>query len=186
MTVDIVVLGVVLLFAVLGAFSGLVLQVFRMLAALAAAYLAWTQSARLAALFPGFLERHEAYRQFFFTTVLFVVLLLVLGLLTKLVLRLFWKPGSPLRPLDRLFGALLGAFKGAILMGFILAALLLAQQSGGLRLRGVDMENSLSVKLVRRYGPELLGKLRAANLLPLRQGEESTGDEARKSTDGGP
>lgn len=134
-TLDLVVLGILLLFAVAGAFTGALRQVVQLLGVVAG----WLAARHLAPRLAGpLLGSHPAsWERGALAAGCFVAGVLVVSLLGKAVARRVQGPGGSPGPTDRALGALLGGAKAALGCWVLLSALALARgplEVGGWRL----------------------------------------------------
>ncbi len=154
MVIDLVILGVVLLFAVLGALSGAARQVAN-LVALGAAYFAARQlgpvvAPRLAEAVNGPLLAGVVLGTLL---VFLVVLFAVRYALTSLLRWLLGARDEEGRAMDQFLGFVLGALKAGLVAYVVLSGLTFVEQHvavAGRRL-GVSPEGSVAVTLARRY-----------------------------------
>jgi len=120
--IDIVILAFVLLFTILGVRSGLIKSLFRLSAWIGGAAGAWFGSDIVEKWLQANIASLPPYAaQFSASLIAFCIPLILLSLLGFLLHKLI--SASPLSPLNRLGGALLGFLKGAIL-GFLMLSLL--------------------------------------------------------------
>lgn len=140
-TLDLVVLGLLLLFAVAGAFSGFLRQLVQLLAVvggwLAARFLAPRLAGALLAGHP------PAWQRGALAGVTFLAAAFLVGLVGHALARRLHGPGGRPGPVDRALGALLGGLKAGLGAWVLLSALALARGPivvGSLRLdvRGSD------------------------------------------------
>lgn len=154
MVIDLVILGLILLFAVLGALSGAARQVAN-LVALGAAYFAARRlgpvlAPRLAEAMDGPLLVGVVVGTLL---VFLVVLFAVRYALTSLLRWLLGARDEEGRAMDQFLGFVLGALKAALVVYVVLSALTFVEQNvavAGRRL-GLSPRGSVSVTLARRY-----------------------------------
>ncbi len=157
-TLDLVVLGLLLLFAVAGAFSGALRQVVQLLGVVAGWLAARHLAPRLAGALLGW--RAPSWQRAAVAAACFVAAALLVGLVGGWVARRLHGPGGKPGPADRGLGALLGGAKAGLAAWVLLSALALAGGPlvvGGFRLdvRGSDF-GALAARhnLLTRAAPE--------------------------------
>lgn len=123
-TLDLVVLGFLLLFAVAGAFSGLLRQVVQLGAVVAG----WLAAAHLAPRLVGPVlgSRPQPWERGALAVACFAGAVALVGLVGRAVARELQGPGGAPGPTDRALGALLGGLKAALAAWVLLSALALA------------------------------------------------------------
>jgi membrane protein required for colicin V production len=155
MTIDLIILGLVLLFAVVGALTGGAKQIANMVALA----VAWFASRKLGPFVGPRLADALGGVPLLFGVVLgslliFIgVLVAVRYALTALLERLFGARNPENRGVDGAIGFVLGGLKVAVISYVVLSALVFAEQNvvvAGKRL-GVSPKDSLSFGLARRY-----------------------------------
>ncbi len=162
-TLDLVILGLLLLFAVAGAFSGALRQLFRLGGVVAG----WLAASRLAPRLAGpVLGSHAtSWQRAALAVGCFVAAVLLVGLLGRAVAKRLQGPGGSPGPADRAAGALLGGLKAGLAVWVLLSALALARGPivvGSFRL---DVRASDFGSLAARYNlleaaaPEEAGRL---------------------------
>lgn len=154
---DVLVLVIVVLFGVFGLLSGLLLQVLRLAATVAAVLVAVRFSGPVMAAWPGTLASHPGVREFLFPAVLFCGTYLVLALMARLVVKVVHGTGPTVSATDRILGGLAGVLKGAVLSYFLVSLLLSVQAEVGRPMPGLDADRSWAASLVRNYS---LGRVR--------------------------
>jgi uncharacterized membrane protein required for colicin V production len=139
-TLDLICLLVLFLGASVGAMSGAVRQLFQLAvvvgAVLGARFFSAPVAAALGSVLPPSAARPVA------AAVLFVVLVVALGLVSKLVVGLAEAAGALRGPLDRGLGALLSGTKAALTLWLALSALTL--WGGDLPLKRLDLDPDTS------------------------------------------
>lgn len=154
---DLLVLVIVVLFGVFGLWSGLLLQVFRLVATVVAVLVAIRFSGPTLEAWPGLLASHPGVRDFLFPAALFCGTYLVLALLARLVVKLVHSTGTTVSATDRILGGIVGVLKGAVLSYFLVSLLLSAQAEVGRPMPALDADRSWAASLVRTYS---LGRVR--------------------------
>jgi membrane protein required for colicin V production len=139
-TLDLLCLLILLLGAAVGAMSGAVRQLFQLGVVVGAVIGARFFSEPVAAALGGVLPKAAARPVG--AAVLFVVLVIALGLLSKLVVGAAEAAGALRGPVDRGLGALLSGFKAALTLWLALSALTL--WGGGLQLKRVNLHPETS------------------------------------------
>jgi membrane protein required for colicin V production len=124
-TLDLAVLGLLLLFAVAGAFSGALRQLFQ-LGGVVAGWLAATHLAPWLAR-PVLGARPQPWERGALAVACFVAAVVLVGLVGRAVARRLQGPGGSPGPLDRALGALLGGAKAGLAAWVVLSALALAR-----------------------------------------------------------
>ncbi len=190
-TLDLAVLGLLLLFAVAGAFTG----ALRQLVKLGAVVAGWLAARHLAPLLSGPVlgARPGAWQRGLLAAVCFVAVVLLVGLLGRAVARRLQGPDGRPGPVDRAAGALLGGVKAGLAAWVLLSALALARGPvvvGSLRLdlRGSDFgalaaRHNLLEAAVPRQARLLERLLQAARDPASRQRLRLGGAEARRLLD---
>lgn len=148
-TIDVAVLGALLLFAVAGAIGGALRQVVTLAAVVAGWLSARHLPARLAPTLLG--PRPPAWERAALAAACFVAAVIVVSLLGRAVARRLQGPEGRPGPVDRALGALLGGAKAALGCWVLLSALALARAPvtvGGLKL---DVRASDFGSLAARY-----------------------------------
>lgn len=148
-TLDLVVLGLLLLFAVAGAFTGALRQVVQLLGVVAG----WLAARHLPPLLVGPLlgSRPPPWQRGALAAACFVGAVILVGLLGRAVARRLHGPSGRPGPVDRALGALLGGAKAGLAAWVLLSALALARGPlvlGSLRL---DVRSSDFGSLASRH-----------------------------------
>jgi membrane protein required for colicin V production len=162
-TLDLVILGLLLLFAVAGAFSG----ALRQLTHLASVVAGWAAARYLAPRLAGPLlgARPPAWERGALAAGCFLGAMLLAWLLGRAIARRLHGPGGEPGPLDRAAGALLGGAKAGLAAWVLLSALALARGPivvGSLKLdlRGSDFGSLASRhNLLEAAAPKEAGRL---------------------------
>ena len=142
---------VVVLFAVLGLMSGLLLQVLRLVAAAVASYVALCWSGPAMDAIPGLLAGSPELRRALFPIGLFLATYIVLSLIAKLISAGVHGASTSLTLVDRTLGAVAGALKGLVLCWFLVAVLLATEAASGNEFPRLDTRGSRAAALVRKY-----------------------------------
>lgn len=148
---DLLVLIILVLFGVFGLVSGLLLQVLRLAATVAAVLVALRFSGPAMLAWPTLLQDHPAVRDFLFPAVLFCGSYLVLALLARLLVMLVHRTSPTASVTDRVLGGLVGVLKGGILSYFLVSLLLSAQAEVGRPMPALDAERSWAAAFVRAH-----------------------------------
>lgn len=159
MTLDLAVLGLLLLAAVAGAVSGALSQVLRLLGVVAG----WVAARFLAPMLAAKFGVHGAAGRAALAASVFVGAWLVVGLVARGVRRSLDDDGEP-SVLDRLLGALLGAAKGALVAWVLLSLLALLGGRLALGTLVVDGRSSRAAALAARHDLLSLADPEAARL----------------------
>lgn len=175
---DSIFIGVVVLFAVLGAVTGLLLQVLRLAAAAGGAMAALSLSGPAIKAWPV-LDRYPALQEILFPLVIFVASYVVLSLIARLVVAVFRKTAPVLSWADRLWGALVGALKGVVLVWFTVSVLLAAEASTGRSVEHLGTRDSRVVALVREWPVGRAAELAKAGVEEVRVDLGKVGEKAR-------
>mgnify|MGYP000952626956 CR=1 FL=1 len=162
MLMDAIAVVVLVLFAVTGLLSGLLLQVLRLVASAIAAGAALSLTGPAMKAFPMFADQPAA-REVFYPFLIFTSLYLVLDLVARLVASAMHVAAGPLSLADRLGGLLLGAAKGLVLVYFLVSVGLATEASTGGRLQGLDSKSSKVAGLVREWP---VGRLKELTRMP--------------------
>jgi membrane protein required for colicin V production len=147
---DSAVVAVIVLFAVLGALTGLLLQVLRLVAAAAAAVAALELAEPALAAFPGLLAAYPAVRPIAFQVGIFTIAYVALSILARVVRGLIHGGDGGLSMADRLTGAIAGAAKGAVVAWFIVSVLIAAEERIGRPVPRLETEGSTAAEVVKR------------------------------------
>jgi uncharacterized membrane protein required for colicin V production len=148
---DGLVLGLVILFALLGLLAGFVLQVLRLGVTAASAAVALYFAAPLMAALPNVLQAQPAAREILAHFALFTACYLVLDVAARLVAAALRTAAGPLSVLDRLAGVLMGAVKGAVLAYFLVSVILATEASSGGRYARLETGRSMAASWVRSW-----------------------------------
>jgi len=148
-TLDLVVLGLLLLFAVAGAFSG----ALRQLVQLAGVVAGWLAARHLAPRLAGPLlgARPPAWERGALAAACFVAAVLAVGLLGRAVAARLQGPGGSPGAVDRALGALLGGAKAGLGAWVLLSALALAPGPVALGAWRLDVRSSDFGSLAARH-----------------------------------
>jgi uncharacterized membrane protein required for colicin V production len=164
--VDLAFLSIVLLFIALGFWTGLLMQVFRLLSLLGAISLSLFASKHLAGIFPDFLQQRPEMRTGLFAFLTFMLAYIAFLLIAQTVVRLFRATAPVLSFMDRVLGAILGACKGIIVSVF-LALLILFTTKGDSPLvaksRVITAVHKQLGNLVQGFNRTLEGKEKTRN-----------------------
>ncbi|MBI3571583.1 MAG: CvpA family protein [Gammaproteobacteria bacterium] len=127
---DLLILGIVAIFAVLGAWRGLMREAISLLTWVLSCVLAWFYAAPISRLFRGFIE-DAALRQLS-AFVLIFVLVFVLGLAASWLIHKYFPLKRRLRLVNNLLGGVVGAARGAVIViaVFLVAGLTSIPQRG--------------------------------------------------------
>jgi uncharacterized membrane protein required for colicin V production len=142
---------IVLFFAVLGFWTGFLMQVLRLVSVVGAIFLSLFASRHLANLVPGLLAQRPEMRTGLFAFITFILAYIALILLAQAVVKLLRAVAPMLSFVDRILGALVGALKGAVLATFLIL-LVLFTTKGESRLVN---ESQIMIAL-RKQLPELV------------------------------
>jgi membrane protein required for colicin V production len=159
LTLDLAVLGLLLLAAVAGAVSGALSQVLRLLGVVAG----WAAARFLAPMLAARLGVHGAAGRAALAAAVFVGAWLVVGLVARGVRRSLDDDGEP-SLLDRLLGALLGGAKGALVAWVLLSLLALLGGRLALGPLRVEARGSRAAALAARHDLLSLADPEAARL----------------------
>jgi membrane protein required for colicin V production len=162
-TLDLVVLGVLLLFAVAGAFSGALRQLVQLLGVVAGWAAARLVAPRLVG--PVLGSRPAAWERAALAVACFVAAVVLVSLLGRAVARRLQGPGGSPGPVDRGLGALLGGAKAALGCWVLLSALALARPPISLGGWKVDVRRSDFGSLAARHNLLEVAAPRQARLL---------------------
>lgn len=144
------ILVIIALFAVLGAVSGLLAQVLRLVASIVSVMLAIHLSGpAMKAL--GWFKDVDGMREFIYPIIIFILSYMVLGLIAKGIVYLFRKSSDTLSVLDRILGFLVGAVKGAVLAYFIVFIVLAAESATGRKVAQFDTDDSVVAEFVEDW-----------------------------------
>lgn len=142
MLLDFLCAGIVVLFAVTGLVSGLLLQVLRLAASAVAAAAALALTGPAMKAFPVLADQPAA-REVLYPFAIFTTLYLVMDVVARLLVALLHLVTGPLSFPDRLGGLVLGALKGVVLVYFLVAVGLSTEASTGGTLARLDTRNSI-------------------------------------------
>lgn len=188
--VDFIVLLIVILFALLGLTTGLLMQVLRLVAAVIGVVVALQFSGVALEAWPSLLADQPGFREMLFPAVLFMVVYLLLSVLARLVVGLLRSASSTLSAADRLLGGVAGLLKGAVLCYFLLVVLLSAEIASKSKVQGLDLDGSLAVAFVRGHPmgriSDEMGRLKEWTGDVVEEVREGTGeliDEAREAVE---
>jgi len=148
---DYMALAPVLLFAFFGLFTGLILQVLRLLVMGISALAAIALAGPVQRFFPNLLASHPSSREVLFPFAIFLLTWLLLDVAARLAVAAFRRTAPALSVMDRLLGMLLGALKGAVLAWFLVSVMLSSEIASGMRFKGLDTDRSRVADLVRKY-----------------------------------
>ncbi len=162
MLMDTIAVAILVLFAITGLVSGLLLQVLRLAASVIAAGAALSLTGPAMKAFPMFADQPAA-REVFYPFLIFTSLYLVLDLVARLVATAMHVASGPLSLPDRLGGLLLGAVKGLVLVYFLVSVGLATETSTGGRLAGLDTKSSMVAGIVRDWP---VGRLKELTRVP--------------------
>ncbi|MBL6975376.1 MAG: CvpA family protein [Deltaproteobacteria bacterium] len=188
--VDLAVLLIIVLFALLGLTSGLLMQVLRLVAAVVGVVVALEFSGVAMEAWPSLLSGQPGFREMLFPAVLFMVVYLLLTLLARLVVGLLRTASTTLSAADRLLGGVAGLIKGAVLCYFLIVVLLSAEIATKSKVQGLDLDGSLAVDFVRGHPmgriSDEMGRLKEWTGDVVDDVREGTGeliDEAREAVE---
>jgi membrane protein required for colicin V production len=162
-TLDLVVLGVLLLFAVAGAFSGALRQLVQLLGVAAGWAAARFGAPRLAG--PVLGSRPAPWERAALAAACFVGAVVLVSLLGRAVARRLQGPGGSPGPADRALGALLGGAKAGLGCWVLLSALALARAPVALGGWSVDVRRSDFGSMAARHNLLEAAAPRQARLL---------------------
>lgn len=118
---DLLILGIVGVFAAIGAWRGLLREAISILTWILAAVLAWFYAAPLARIFRGVMQ-DDALRQLFAFVLIFAVVF-ILGLVASWLIHKYFPPKRGLRTANIALGFFMGAARGAVIViAFFLVA----------------------------------------------------------------
>lgn len=164
-TIDIIVLGIITCFSLLGAISGFVMQVSRLLAVVVGVGCALFFSDYVMSGLPQAFSEYPGLRQVVFPVAIFLIGFLSILLLGRTVSSALRK--IRLGSVDRALGGLLGAVKGAIIGYFLVSLLVSAQSASGKTIPYLDPNNSYAKEIITRYPiGNYLDKERLKSLIP--------------------
>jgi uncharacterized membrane protein required for colicin V production len=147
---DYMTIALVLMFAVMGAMAGFLLQSLRLIAAGIAAWVALQYSPVIAESVNLFSEA-GGMKEFAWPIIVFTGFYLVLSLIAKMIAGGFRKSNTVLSAGDRVLGALAGAVKGAVLSYFIISVALAAQAGLDRQMVALNAEKSKVVGFVAAH-----------------------------------
>ncbi len=147
---DVVVIVILAVFGIMGLISGMLFQVLRLAAVVAAVAVAMAATGPAMEALP-FLARLPVNGEGLVPAGIFLLVYFVLSLVARLVVKAAHATSPTHGFVDRLLGGLFGAAKGAVLCYFIVAILLTAELSVGLPLRTVDTHDSVAADIVREW-----------------------------------
>jgi hypothetical protein len=133
--------------------ASLVLQVLRLVAAAAAALLAFHYTPAAMERWPDLLGTIPSAREIAFPAVIFAASYLVLSLIARLVAALVHRGAPSLSAADRLLGGLVGALKGVVIAWFAVSVALAAERTAGKPIPRLDTERSWVASVVRQCTP---------------------------------
>ncbi|GAB4507227.1 MAG: CvpA family protein [Sulfuricaulis sp.] len=111
---DLLILGILAIFAAIGAWRGLMREVISLLTWVVAGALAWFYAAPVSRLFGGFIE-DAALRQLSAFVLIFIVVF-VLGLVTSWLLHKYFPLKRGFRLANNIFGGVVGVARGAVIV----------------------------------------------------------------------
>lgn len=144
---DYMTIALVLMFAVMGAMAGFLLQSLRLVAAGVAAWVALQYSPVIAESVNLFSEA-GGMKEFAWPIIVFTGFYLVLALIAKMIAGGLRKSNAVLSAGDRILGAVAGALKGAILAYFIVSVALAAQSGSDRQMVALNADKSKVVGFV--------------------------------------
>ncbi len=148
---DLVSFGAIILLWVVGMFTGLLLQFFRLLGAVAGVFAAQALTAPAMVLWPGLLADRPVVRDLVFPVGIFLITYLVVSLIGKAFASLVHKASDHLTTVDRVFGGIAGALKGVLLVYFMVSLLIAAESMGHHPFQQLPTAGTLVGDLVRRH-----------------------------------
>jgi len=179
MLLDVIAVGVVVLFAITGLISGLLLQVLRLAASAVAATAALALSGPAMKAFPMLADKPAA-REVFYPFIIFTTLYLVMDVVARLLVAMLHAVTGPLSFPDRIGGLILGMVKGVILVYFLVSVGLATETSSGGRLAHLDTGKSIVAGFVKTWPVGRLNDLmRTQTLRDLGVGVELPGSPLR-------
>jgi membrane protein required for colicin V production len=181
---DLIVLGVILVFLLIGLFTGFLAQVLRLAATVGAAIVSMEFSGPIAQS-TTILADHPAAREVLFPLGVFMCAYLVLAILARLIVALFRKT-STIGPADRLFGGLFGALKAAVLCYFLLSVMLATEATTGGRISVKGAESSIAARFVREHPLDTLVRYADPKTWPALPLDLSGNVETETSRDASP
>jgi uncharacterized membrane protein required for colicin V production len=176
---DSILLGVIVVFAVLGAWSGLLFQVLRLAAAVGGVVAASKLAGPAMAAWP-ILEDYPAMREIAFAVGIFTLTYFALSLVARLIVSAFRKAAPALSWTDRLLGALAGGVKGAVLGWFMISVLLAAEAATGQDLERLGTRDSRAVALAREWPMGRVAELAQRQVEEVRVQVGKAGEAARE------
>ncbi|HOU55029.1 MAG TPA: CvpA family protein [Myxococcota bacterium] len=148
---DYMALAAVVLFAFFGIFTGLLLQVLRLLVMGLSALAAIALAGPAQRLFPNLLSSSPSAREVVFPFAIFLLAWLVLDIGARVSVAAFRRTAPALSVLDRLLGMALGAVKGAVLAWFLVSVMLSSEIASGMHYQGLDTDRSWVAAQVRKW-----------------------------------